>query len=60
MKLHSKLIALTIHLFTKHYLFSQEWRKGNGIKNWLYEHGIIEAVQINLELLQLRVEDLSK
>jgi len=59
MKLHSKLIALLINLFSKNYLFSQEWRKGDGFKNWLYEHDIIEAVQINLELLQLRVEDLS-
>jgi hypothetical protein len=58
MQIHSKLIARLINLFSKHYLFSQEWRKGDGIKNWFYERGIIESATINVELLRLRGYDL--
>jgi len=54
MKIHSKLIARVINLFTKHYLFSKDWRKGDGIKNWFYEHDIIESATINVELCRLR------
>ena len=54
MKIHSKLIARIINLFTTTYLFSKDWRKGDGIKNWFYEHGIIESPLINVELCRLR------
>jgi len=54
MKIHTKLIARIIHLFTTDFLFSKDWRKGDGIKNWFYEHSIIESATINVELCRLR------
>jgi hypothetical protein len=53
-KKRERIIARTIASFSSSFEFSNEWRKGDGWQNWMYERGIFSAVMVNHRLWDIR------
>jgi len=53
----TRILARLINAFSKRFMFSREWRKGNGWKHWIYKRGHIVGfcpIETNVRLYNIR------